>query len=271
MGIRRGATALLAAATVCASASPALATRWLVAGIGTITAAPTPPGQTALAGVNLAGQFAGFQLVVNDALAGAPLSPPGGVGSVKSYVGAVESFVLATSLGGMTLSGVAPGTIFIYDNVAGSPGNLLDQMTFNTGVSYANGFQPQLLTDLVLPDNSSVTQLAFGRTASAPSATPPQMLTSSDFPTLPDIWQSAAAGMFFTFDIRQGTAANATELRALPVARFNVSQLNFSITEITTEAGVPEPATWAMLIAGFGLVGAALRRSRPGVRPFRPI
>ncbi len=29
-------------------------------------------------------------------------------------------------------------------------------------------------------------------------------------------------------------------------------------------AGVPEPATWAMLIAGFGLVGGAMRRRRQG-------
>ncbi|MGH6781646.1 MAG: PEPxxWA-CTERM sorting domain-containing protein, partial [Sphingomonadaceae bacterium] len=27
---------------------------------------------------------------------------------------------------------------------------------------------------------------------------------------------------------------------------------------------VPEPASWAMMIAGFGLIGAALRRYRPG-------
>ena len=30
---------------------------------------------------------------------------------------------------------------------------------------------------------------------------------------------------------------------------------------------VPEPATWEMLIAGFGLVGAAARRRRAGSVP----
>lgn len=29
-------------------------------------------------------------------------------------------------------------------------------------------------------------------------------------------------------------------------------------------AAVPEPATWAMMIFGFGLVGAAMRRRRSG-------
>jgi hypothetical protein len=29
------------------------------------------------------------------------------------------------------------------------------------------------------------------------------------------------------------------------------------------DAAVPEPGTWAMLIAGFGLIGAAMRRQRP--------
>lgn len=32
-----------------------------------------------------------------------------------------------------------------------------------------------------------------------------------------------------------------------------------------TPAGVPEPATWAMMIGGFGLVGAAMRRRRANV------
>nr|WP_293969539.1 PEPxxWA-CTERM sorting domain-containing protein [Sphingomonas sp.] len=29
---------------------------------------------------------------------------------------------------------------------------------------------------------------------------------------------------------------------------------------------MPEPATWAMFIGGFGLVGATMRRRRPTVR-----
>ncbi|THD58170.1 MAG: PEP-CTERM sorting domain-containing protein [Phenylobacterium sp.] len=32
------------------------------------------------------------------------------------------------------------------------------------------------------------------------------------------------------------------------------------ILDIASARGVPEPATWTMLIAGFGMVGAALRR-----------
>ena len=31
---------------------------------------------------------------------------------------------------------------------------------------------------------------------------------------------------------------------------------------VTPSVAVPEPASWAMLIAGFGLVGAAARRRR---------
>jgi hypothetical protein len=32
---------------------------------------------------------------------------------------------------------------------------------------------------------------------------------------------------------------------------------------LVTQAAIPEPATWAMLITGFGLVGFAARRRRP--------
>lgn len=37
---------------------------------------------------------------------------------------------------------------------------------------------------------------------------------------------------------------------------------NFRVTAINATGGVPEPATWAMMMLGFGAVGGALRRSR---------
>ena len=47
---------------------------------------------------------------------------------------------------------------------------------------------------------------------------------------------------------------------------FNVSASNFDSARTNngtlTIAAVPEPTSWAMLIAGFGLTGAAMRRRR---------
>ena len=58
------------------------------------------------------------------------------------------------------------------------------------------------------------------------------------------------------------------EVTGTPVARVRVSQsvvgedfVAFdNLTFVTASAGVPEPATWALMIGGFGLMGASLRR-----------
>ena len=42
---------------------------------------------------------------------------------------------------------------------------------------------------------------------------------------------------------------------------FKLSDTGF----VVSVGGVPEPASWAMMIAGFGLVGAAARRRRQTV------
>lgn len=48
------------------------------------------------------------------------------------------------------------------------------------------------------------------------------------------------------------------------IAKITFSNEYIGVRDITTIAGaaVPEPASWAMLIAGFGLTGAAMRRRR---------
>lgn len=41
---------------------------------------------------------------------------------------------------------------------------------------------------------------------------------------------------------------------------------NYTVTISAVAAAVPEPATWAMLVLGFGAIGFALRRREQGVR-----
>ncbi len=40
-----------------------------------------------------------------------------------------------------------------------------------------------------------------------------------------------------------------------------------ALDSVSIAAGVPEPATWAMMILGFGVVGGGLRRRRAAMRP----
>jgi hypothetical protein len=52
-------------------------------------------------------------------------------------------------------------------------------------------------------------------------------------------------------------------LVAFGLSADTTTDMEFVANDITTTAlGVPEPATWALMIAGFGLAGAGLRRRR---------
>ncbi|QHL91700.1 PEPxxWA-CTERM sorting domain-containing protein [Sphingomonas changnyeongensis] len=61
-------------------------------------------------------------------------------------------------------------------------------------------------------------------------------------------------------------------INVLGGTNFNAAILDFAkltINTATTPPGpdpIPEPASWAMMIAGFGLAGTALRRRRPVLR-----
>lgn len=47
----------------------------------------------------------------------------------------------------------------------------------------------------------------------------------------------------------------------------NLGQLTVAVTGAEAAGAVPEPASWAMLIAGFGVIGAAARRRRTMLHP----
>ena len=50
-----------------------------------------------------------------------------------------------------------------------------------------------------------------------------------------------------------------------PVFNFTGNSAQFQVALTDLAGGVPEPATWAMLIVGFGAVGVAARRSRRSI------
>lgn len=87
-----------------------------------------------------------------------------------------------------------------------------------------------------------------------------------------EIWgattaNTLAATSFTSFDVNSGWAAGG--LRFTYGSPQNgatvVSNFALEVRAIPTTVAVPEPASWAMLLAGFGLVGGVARRRRPSV------
>ena len=50
-----------------------------------------------------------------------------------------------------------------------------------------------------------------------------------------------------------------------PDATLGVDDFNFTLAG-GTGGGVPEPATWAMMLIGFGIVGGAMRGRKTSIR-----
>lgn len=113
-----------------------------------------------------------------------------------------------------------------------------------TGFDFANA----TISGQVLADNALTVLLNGNLIGSA-----------STFTTLTGFSSSAQFfnGAFNTLDFVLTNAGG-------PVA-FQVAGLTVTAAELPVVAGVPEPTTWAMLVMGFGLVGASLRR-RTGAR-----
>jgi hypothetical protein len=69
----------------------------------------------------------------------------------------------------------------------------------------------------------------------------------------------------FQMLIPQQSSAFTFSIRAGGKGYQGGNDESWGIDNISLVAQVPEPATWAMLIAGFGMVGVAIRRRRPMV------
>jgi hypothetical protein len=75
------------------------------------------------------------------------------------------------------------------------------------------------------------------------------------------IWSTSYAGG--DYGIPAGTFVAFEDL--LGGGDLNYNDLDFVFTNVGVSNAVPEPAVWAMMIAGFGLVGYAARRRTTAV------
>lgn len=87
------------------------------------------------------------------------------------------------------------------------------------------------------------------------SGTTGYSVASGDFSTFGDFVAIQAQADSYLAAVLNGPLGNASDLGAL-VAFDNQSQV------FLLGGGVPEPASWAMMILGFGLIGAALRQQK---------
>jgi hypothetical protein len=81
-----------------------------------------------------------------------------------------------------------------------------------------------------------------------------------------DLAPGANPGSIFSFDFTASSASASLVLSQSTPRGSEASPIVDNITITQAAGGVPEPATWALMLSGFGMAGAALRRRRAAYR-----
>ena len=247
-------------------ATPAMAVRFELVAIGQLAANQANNPVLGLPFGTNDQVFARWTIDI-DAATSLDLTPPldPATGQSRVWLGAVSGgeIVISSGFGTtyLTQNANSAGSIGML-NDARSGGNVntrLDQVLLSDGVSYGTNGVTQRY-DLSGPAASDLflSSVAFGRVQSTTFPLLPGLITSVDRPDLFTLFANSVE--LFSLTFRQGTATTPQLAAALPTSGFTV--INRSIFLIPFEDAVPEPQSWAMLIAGFGIVGAAMRRRR---------
>jgi hypothetical protein len=262
----RRAVCLFALAAL--GASPALATQFVKNGD---FSANTATGSQQMSNANLSvqyvdnwvntsdGSYAGYNFLVkgNDGATAAGIKNNGGNslyfwGKTSDAAGAPSNgFTNSASVGGSGGNYIAADgafqTALIYQVITGLTAGQQYDLTFNWAGAQQHGYSGVTTDNWTAYLGSSLSDYE--------SYTTPTLTDASHGFTG---WQTAAT----TF-----TATGATQYLAFLAKGTPDGQPPFSLLDdvsLTEHVGaVPEPATWAMFIGGFGLVGSAMRRRRP--------
>jgi WD40 repeat protein len=157
--------------------------------------------------------------------------------------GYIDSLTLA-------LYGATSGTVIIYtanaDDTLGTALETLNLSESKTANSFATG------------SYSSGTELQKGQNYWVLAVGP----TDGTYQTWNE-YNYATPDPLFSFQGVIGSCCTSVITTGIPIGPNSVDGFGMIVSIASAANAVPEPATWAMLIAGFGMVGAALRR-KPG-------
>ena len=133
------------------------------------------------------------------------------------------------------MAGTHRGETYQWNNRSGDLDNVAHQLEDNADAS-----------NLVRTLNNAIRSAATNIVTSIDYTQP------LDYTTTGDEFFNGGSFNFFLFDPSQNAVVRN--------ARGDLRNTRVTITPLGN--AVPEPKTWAMMIAGFGAAGAALRRSR---------
>lgn len=241
-------------------AVPAMAAQTRVRVTG-VLAAPTG----SLTGIPLAaGDRFSATFYLNLPEGSAAIAPLGGTGVGQAYYNTLPRVdIMLLTAGGNYAMNLRPGfkgSSVVYDNGTSAAGPLVDYSGISIGAVVVGGptILPLLTTDLALPANAFPAFFSFGRFAVAPPGSPPGalpgLLTSTALPDYADFFGAPGALYTGNLTFRAGTITNPAQFSSLPSSNFAFNALQVTV--------LPEPGSWALLIAGFAAVGAAQRRVR---------
>jgi hypothetical protein len=187
----------------------------------------------------------------------------GGSGQARVYSRAVTN-------GSIFIAGNGAADSYSFDQNGDSFGHILvindatsvnpiriDQLTISEQARFSPGFTTGYSRTGGLVPGVFLRSLSFGYSAVGTEAAPPTLVTSVDAPDFAGLLSSRTPNIF-SFAIAQGNPNSQLELAMLPTTYFNVSFTSVNIVPL----GVPEPASWVLLIGGFMGAGSAARSRR---------
>jgi hypothetical protein len=257
----------LGVAALCISAAQANAELHLltVQGVFSATVSPNPIQEVR----DLGGLFVTAAFLVDTSTATfTPLNNPSGIGQSAFLVGAVKGGFV--QVGGVTLLSNLndPGNIGIANDIQGPAGPVptrRDQAGITSAASVINGALVTRYDVIGLPSDVYLANLSVIRFRDGPATAPPDLLTGLSLPDFGEFITETQPPAVMSLSFRRGNPTSAMEAARLPFQSLTTQNTNIIWERVlpdTPPPAVPEPASWALLIAGFGLVGA-VRRRRP--------